>query len=522
LWLAFLLICYAPVGTVLLGGPGDHGPSIEASPIWNLRRMGLLGSSLLLAVMVATVAMALAAPLAAILWRAPQRIARWARWILFSWIVVPPCVQAMAWLGIWRWGNGALAMSGLSALPLTGWFAAGALQALTFFPLAVALAWLGFESVDREWLEAARMHRDERTVLLRIALPLAAPGLLAGGGLVCLLSLLDFSLPSLCGVTVYTLDLFAEYSSNGNARHALLSALPLMLACTLIIWLSQGVFRNVASRTAGLQTDCDPNGRTFGTTGVPTVAKATDRFRLLPYVALLMLLLLPLVALCVMTTGGAGIATAWMAARSESWNSLRTALLTALLAVLPALAVAETLATNGWRSRAAWLVVTLPLAIPPPLVGIGWAVLATRIGSPLQGSSWLPILAALARFLPIAALVLLVARRRLDPLLWDAARIFQTHPWQGFRRVRLPLLRRGLIAAAALTAALTLGELGATLIVVPPGELTLTLRLYNFLHYGASAHVAALGLLLALLAAFAGAAVGWLLDGPRRTSAFPG
>jgi len=63
--------------------------------------------------------------------------------------------------------------------------------------------------------------------------------------------------------------------------------------------------------------------------------------------------------------------------------------------------------------------------------------------------------------------------------------------------VRLPLLLPGLLAGASLVFALTLGELGATLIVAPPGQSTLTLRIYNYLHYGASDVVA--GLCLAML-----------------------
>jgi iron(III) transport system permease protein len=45
-----------------------------------------------------------------------------------------------------------------------------------------------------------------------------------------------------------------------------------------------------------------------------------------------------------------------------------------------------------------------------------------------------------------------------------------------------------------------MGELGATLLVAPPGKATLIMRLYNLLHYGASRDVASLCLLLSLSA----------------------
>jgi iron(III) transport system permease protein len=51
-----------------------------------------------------------------------------------------------------------------------------------------------------------------------------------------------------------------------------------------------------------------------------------------------------------------------------------------------------------------------------------------------------------------------------------------------------------LAASAAVVFVLSLGELGASLLTVPPGVSTLPLRMFNLLHYGASAEVASLAL----------------------------
>ena len=80
--------------------------------------------------------------------------------------------------------------------------------------------------------------------------------------------------------------------------------------------------------------------------------------------------------------------------------------------------------------------------------------------------------------------------------------------------MRLPLLAPGLVAAACMVFALSAGELGATLLVIPPGLETVTIRMYNYLHYGSSGAVAGLGLVMtALMLAAGGMAVaamrGW-------------
>lgn len=126
----------------------------------------------------------------------------------------------------------------------------------------------------------------------------------------------------------------------------------------------------------------------------------------------------------------------------------------------------------------------------------------------------MPVFAALARFIPLAAIVLVAQLRRIDPLLIDAARVIQTNPCQTWIRIWLPMLAPGLLAAAGIVFALTTGELGATLLVAPPGQATLTMRIYNFLHYGSSSTVAGLCLMMAISALAAGALavmalVGW-------------
>jgi iron(III) transport system permease protein len=193
--------------------------------------------------------------------------------------------------------------------------------------------------------------------------------------------------------------------------------------------------------------------------------------------------------------------TAWLAA------------VTAALALPLALVSASGLAGGGRSALLWWLLVVLPLAVPPPLVGIGLIGFYNQpVGPDLYALGALPVLDNLARFAPIAALVLLAQTRRLDPQLLEAARLFQRRPWQAPLEVYLPLLAPGLLAAAALVFCFTAGELGATLIVAPPGSPTLTMRIYNYLHYGASADVAGLCLALALCALFGGGVAATVLS----------
>lgn len=109
------------------------------------------------------------------------------------------------------------------------------------------------------------------------------------------------------------------------------------------------------------------------------------------------------------------------------------------------------------------------------------------------------IWAYLARFLPIMVLVMIAQLRRIDTTLFDAARVLQVSLLQRHIYVSLPLLAPGVLGAMGVMTLFSLGELGTTLMVIPPGRTTITLRIYNYLHYGASESVAGLTLILMIV-----------------------
>jgi ABC-type Fe3+ transport system permease subunit len=62
--------------------------------------------------------------------------------------------------------------------------------------------------------------------------------------------------------------------------------------------------------------------------------------------------------------------------------------------------------------------------------------------------------------------------------------------------IDLPLARRGILICGVITFIFCSSELGATLLVIPPGQGTVALKIYTLMHYGSGPLVAALALLL--------------------------
>ncbi len=235
-------------------------------------------------------------------------------------------------------------------------------------------------------------------------------------------------------------------------------------------------------------------------------------------VVMLLVVTVPAVSLVSQIGSWEKLTTAVSAGASVIGYSFQVALLASLLSLPLATAAAQGALQDKWMSissdrrnsvrlgvwtgKAWWLAITIPMALPGPLVGIGLIGLwnhpsVAALG--IYGSRFMPVLAALARYTPLAALVMIATLRRQNPELIDAARLLQANRVRRWLLIRLPLLAPGLLAAASVVFCLTLGELSATLMIAAPGSPTLTMRIYNYLHYGASSTVAGLTLVLTAL-----------------------
>jgi len=430
-----------------------------------------------------------------------RRHTRWAGWPwLFAMLAaLPPMTHALAWSWVLARTNLFLRGAGMQALPTSGWLIAGWVQFTWLVPLAVAVSLVAVDAVPTDLLEAAHLLHGSVHPLMRVLLPLAGPLLLAGGGVLFLLSLLDYGIPSIFQVNVLALDVFADFSVHGQADRALLVSVPLLAATVGAITLSQGRLRDAAMAPPvhgrkAVTTERWPRWLVALSTGAVAIV--------MPAV------LGPIVSLAAQVGSWQQLSAVLDGGRGEIVYSFGVSLAAALLSLPLAAIAAQRIVGGTPLGRAWWLAVTLPMALPGPLVGIGlirlWNSPVIAFTS-VYGSRWMPVLAALARYVPLGALVMTAALRRTDPSLIDAARVLQASRRRRLVLVHLPMLAPGLLAAGAVVFCLTLGELSATLLVAAPGHPTLSMRIYNYLHYGASDTVAGLTLAMTALVLTLGA-----------------
>jgi iron(III) transport system permease protein len=168
----------------------------------------------------------------------------------------------------------------------------------------------------------------------------------------------------------------------------------------------------------------------------------------------------------------------------------------------------------AWALRKRWLPV-VPVAIllafgfglPGPVLGV-WLIrwLNWPDDSALSFFTWCydetllaPLLAQTIRALPLVTFLLWTQMVSVPQDLLDNAASEGAGNWSQLARVVLPMRWAGVLAATCVAFVLAIGELAATVLVVPPGVSTLSIRIFGLLHYGAEDQVAALCLVLWLL-----------------------
>jgi iron(III) transport system permease protein len=152
---------------------------------------------------------------------------------------------------------------------------------------------------------------------------------------------------------------------------------------------------------------------------------------------------------------------------------------------------------RGRLGQFADIVFVVAFAVPSTIVGVGLIGLWNRPGlvGALYGTDAMFILGYLARLVPVAALTI-AATTRYVPVSHEEAAAVSGAGWlRTMTRIVIPQIRLGLVIAWVIAFVLAFGELGVSILVAPPGEATLPIRIYTIIANTPPSHVAALALL---------------------------
>ncbi|MDI6795919.1 MAG: iron ABC transporter permease [Desulfatibacillaceae bacterium] len=474
-----VFVALAPV-IYMLAAPlfGWSGLFGDASML-SMRQWGLVKNSLVVAGGASLLSVLAGAPLALLTRKVRFRGHNLASALFVAPLLIPPYIHAIVWD---RLSPGLLAATGLDIHTALG---AAFVLALAYFPFVYLTTWAGLLGIDPDLEESALLRHRPLTVLAGVVLPLVAPHILAGAIFVFLFSGVDFSVPDILRVRTYPVEIFIQFSAFYDEKAASILSLPIMIAALLLLAVQKKALGNRAFVSLSL-------GR-----------KGALRYRagwgLLPaFLGAAAVFGLSVGAPVIQLATEAGGLASFVQAVSSAWQSIAFSLTMAgaagLAAALLGFFLAHAIERSGpFESALLGYGALVPLAVPAVTMGIGLIHVWNRPGLDLvYTSTAIVVVGYVARFVPFAVITVQAGIKQIDPSLEEACKISSNSHARLLARIVAPLAAPSVLVAFFVTAILALGELGTTLLILPPGRETVTLRIYNLMHYGAHEQVAAL------------------------------
>lgn len=464
------------------------------------RTLHLAGLAAALAVVLAWVLVAGAGP-----W--PRRWGGAVAWLACLPMLVPSSLVATAWI-VALGREGPLTRAVQAALgdvrpDVYSLPAAALVLALRYFGLAA----LVIESVRRRqaagW-PAERVFRIPRgAAALHLHLRPALGATLAAGLLVMLFAMNDHIIPGVLLVSTYGTQVLIQYSALLDPQGATALAAPMAAvgaaAAAVVLWGGKRTWRDLDGPAPTVPAPRSAAARALGAAAVAAV--------------LALALAVPAVVLAQGAGSWRALGDALAVARREVLQTLFVSAVAGALCMAAAALLAARW-VSAWR-RGVWTaapLVLLNLTVPPSLLGIGTIQLTQSPGlDAVRDTCWPLVFGYVARFLPVATLVLYGLWRREPSEPLAAARVHGVSGWQTAWRVLWPRHRRALVAAGLLAALLAATELETSILLAPAGAGTLGVRLYTLIHTAPPSVTSALALDILILVGPAILVLGWLL-----------
>ncbi|HEX8237328.1 MAG TPA: ABC transporter permease subunit [Abditibacteriaceae bacterium] len=493
-----------------------HQPArlIEALPLQPLQRFLFL-NTLALCASSAAFALLFGIPVGAACARGPHRLRNVFTVLCILPLALPPMLAASAWLEITRTppARSMASLAAKTASPLPPVLVASLVLALCFFPIVALWLRAVLMGISPDIEDAARSLGSEWTMWQRVLVPLLWPALAGAMGLVCALAMWEMGAPDLLDARTYSVEIYRQLNAGDNLDVAgkytkvALEGVPMLFLGLLALWPAARALRRFDRYGAA----------THDSWRSDTSTRRESRL-IIPW-AVLVLLLSPGAVLGVFLSQLRPLNILW-----ESWasndveiiNTMRLATLGALF--ITAMALLLVPAWRAWPSRLRQTALTLcvaPLLVAPILLGVALINFWNRPGLsivygdwPLTGITFLDqmqqwvardgmmLIGYVARFAPLAILLLYEAVRRIDNSQIEAAQNLGANSSHIGRTIILPLLAPAALATYALLWALCGGELSTSVLINQPGGQTLPVPIFNQMHIGSTAEVAALSLTL--------------------------
>jgi iron(III) transport system permease protein len=410
--------------------------------------------------------------------------------LLVAPLTVPLFVTSYAWATI--------------GAQLQGFWGAAGIIAFSYYPIVFLLVAVSLRGLDPALEDTARsLGLNPRQVFFRVILPQLRPALLGGLLLVGLDALVEFDAFVALKFQTFSLDVYAQYrlgfSTSGAAALSFFS----IILCVILLYGEERLRGNRNYTRVSQGARRAPTRYALGRWMFPVLALFTALVAVSVGIPVVMLIdWFARGSSAALSNASSNLQYLWPA----TVTSVELGAASALVAVVFALPVALlAIRHNGPVSRLLERATYLSFALPDLVAAIALSYAAVHYARYFYGSFALIVFAEAILFLPFAVVAMRATLGQIEPALEDSARSLGATAQATFWRITMPLARPGVMAAAVLVFAFSLGDLATAQVLLPLNLYTLGTEFQNnssTVAFAAAAPFAAVLIVLAMGAAW--------------------
>jgi iron(III) transport system permease protein len=369
---------------------------------------------------------------------------------------------------------------GIDRLPsIYGYFGAWATLTLFTYPYLYLSVRAGLRGLDPSLEEASRgLGRGPIRTFFTCTIPQLRPSIGAGGLLVALYAISDFSVVTLMRYDAFTRTIYTQYrSAFDRSLAAGLSIIVVLMALFVLV-----AEARIRSRAAYFRIGSGAQRI------APPVRLGRWKWLGLAYCATISILALgiPVTTLLYWLFTGSSGEGALNDLSESAVNSLKVGLLSAALTIAASIPIAV-LAVR-YRSRLSLIVERIAYfgyAIPGIVIALSFVYVGARYVTPLYQTLTLLVIVMAIRHLPQGVGATRASLLQINPRLEEASRSLGHTPLRTMTRVTIPLIWPGLAAGASLVFLTVMRDIPVTLLLRPTGFDTLATEIWTATGIGA-------------------------------------
>lgn len=413
--------------------------------------------------------------------------------IMILFISIPAYIHNLGWIELFS--------NVLNTPVVTGLGISALVQTLYFLPISAGIHYTGLVLTDKTYVQINLMNAKKTKAMLQSVYQLNRQYFAMAFLLVFMLCINEYFIPSVFAFITYPIEIMTLFSSGYSIGNATFAALPIILLSILSMI---GLLKMLGGQSDSQGLALDQYLPKVGLNPIVLV---------LFFVIFSFQVVVPIFSTLLGLRDIGQLVDAISGSSNDYIFSFTSAFIAAFgMTCFSILLAYASQLSSKFRVIIRWALI-IQFSLPGTIAGLGIIGYYQNFGGLFDFTGVPTIHLFFFRYLPIAYFILDMGFRQFSDDDIAVVRLESKRHLDLMRQLILPNLKPFLLISFLFTAILSLNELSGSIMTVPPGRTTITIVIYNYLHYGSSNVVVGLAmtnLILNLL--LAGILFNWIKE----------